>query len=180
MLNALPAGAKTVVETTDLKVHFPILAGVLKRQVGAVKAVDGVTLSIREGETLGVVGESGSGKSTLGMALLRLQSSDGGIARVLTPQKLFLVWLTFPVIKLLHELGHGFAARRFRAEVRAQRVVLRALSVRRSLASLRCLQARNALEFSDRLPAGIGSPLWFCPCGRPQPLQAVCPLAAPR
>jgi microcin C transport system ATP-binding protein len=78
--NALPAGAKTVVETTDLKVHFPILAGVLKRQVGAVKAVDGVTLSIREGETLGVVGESGSGKSTLGMALLRLVASEGPIA----------------------------------------------------------------------------------------------------
>ena len=78
--NALPAGAKTVVETTDLKVHFPILAGVLKRQVGAVKAVDGVTLSIREGETLGVVGESGSGKSTLGMTLLRLVASEGPIA----------------------------------------------------------------------------------------------------
>ena len=78
--NALPVGAKTVVETTDLKVHFPILAGVLKRQVGAVKAVDGVTLSIREGETLGVVGESGSGKSTLGMALLRLVASEGPIA----------------------------------------------------------------------------------------------------
>ena len=77
--NPLPANAKTVVETTDLKVHFPILAGVLKRQVGAVKAVDGVTLSIREGETLGVVGESGSGKSTLGMALLRLVSSTGPI-----------------------------------------------------------------------------------------------------
>ena len=77
--NPLPANAKTVVETTDLKVHFPILAGVLKRQVGAVKAVDGVTLSIREGETLGVVGESGSGKSTLGMALLRLVSSNGPI-----------------------------------------------------------------------------------------------------
>lgn len=75
----LPADARTVVETTDLKVHFPILAGVLKRQVGAVKAVDGVTLSIREGETLGVVGESGSGKSTLGMALLRLVSSKGPI-----------------------------------------------------------------------------------------------------
>ena len=77
--NPLPANAKTVVETTDLRVHFPILAGVLKRQVGAVKAVDGVTLSIREGETLGVVGESGSGKSTLGMALLRLVSSNGPI-----------------------------------------------------------------------------------------------------
>ena len=76
----VPANAQPVIETSDLKVHFPILAGVLKRQVGSVKAVDGVTLSIREGETLGVVGESGSGKSTLGLALLRLLSSKGPIA----------------------------------------------------------------------------------------------------
>ena len=76
----VPEGARPVIEASDLKVHFPILAGVLKTQVGSVKAVDGVTLSIREGETLGVVGESGSGKSTLGLALLRLLSSQGPIA----------------------------------------------------------------------------------------------------
>ena len=75
----VPEQARPVIETTDLRVHFPILAGVLKTQVGSIKAVDGVTLSIREGETLGIVGESGSGKSTLGMALLRLLSAQGPI-----------------------------------------------------------------------------------------------------
>jgi microcin C transport system ATP-binding protein len=68
-----------IVETQDLKVWFPIKRGVLRRTVGQIKAVDGVSLSIRKGETLGVVGESGSGKTTLGLALLRLISSDGPI-----------------------------------------------------------------------------------------------------
>jgi microcin C transport system ATP-binding protein len=68
-----------VVETKDLRVWFPIRRGVLRRTVGQIKAVDGVTVSIRKGETLGVVGESGSGKTTLGLALLRLISSDGPI-----------------------------------------------------------------------------------------------------
>ena len=76
----VPEQAQPVIETTDLRVHFPILAGVLKTQVGSIKAVDGVSLSIREGETLGIVGESGSGKSTLGMALLRLLSAQGPIS----------------------------------------------------------------------------------------------------
>ncbi|MFG1464872.1 ABC transporter ATP-binding protein [Xanthobacter sp. DSM 24535] len=72
--------AKVVVSTQDLKVHFPIKRGILRRTIGYVKAVDGVTLDIHEGETLGVVGESGSGKTTLGLALLRLISSSGPIA----------------------------------------------------------------------------------------------------
>ncbi|TVQ41351.1 MAG: ABC transporter ATP-binding protein [Geminicoccaceae bacterium] len=71
--------APVVVETTDLKVHFPIQRGLLKRTVGYVKAVDGVSLTVRERETLGIVGESGSGKTTLGMALLRLIRSDGPV-----------------------------------------------------------------------------------------------------
>jgi microcin C transport system ATP-binding protein len=63
----------------DIKVHFPIRKGFLKRTVDYVRAVDGISLSVREGHTLGIVGESGSGKTTLGLALLRLISSQGGI-----------------------------------------------------------------------------------------------------
>jgi len=68
-----------VISTDDLKVWFPIKRGLLRSTVGHIKAVDGVSLSVRKGETLGVVGESGSGKTTLGLALLRLISSDGPI-----------------------------------------------------------------------------------------------------
>ncbi len=71
--------APLVMEGDDVKVYFPIKAGVLKRTVDHVRAVDGITLRVREGHTLGVVGESGSGKTTLGLALLRLISSSGEI-----------------------------------------------------------------------------------------------------
>src|SRR5690606_20817748 len=72
--------APVVLEANDLKVWFPIRRGFLRRTVGHVKAVDGVDVALREGQTLGVVGESGSGKTTLGLALLRMISSDGRIA----------------------------------------------------------------------------------------------------
>jgi microcin C transport system ATP-binding protein len=75
----LQPDAPMVVETKDLKVWFPIKRGVLRKVVGHIKAVDGVSIEIRKGETLGVVGESGSGKTTLGLAILRLISSDGPI-----------------------------------------------------------------------------------------------------
>ena len=74
------AAAQTIVSCEELRVHYPIQVGLLRRKVGEVKAVDGITLGVREGETLGVVGESGSGKSTLGFALLRLVKSAGPIA----------------------------------------------------------------------------------------------------
>jgi len=76
---ATDPAAPTMVEATDLRVWFPIKRGLFRSVVGHIKAVDGVSLSIRQGETLGVVGESGSGKSTLGYALLRLISSQGRI-----------------------------------------------------------------------------------------------------
>ena len=74
--------APVVVETDDLKVWFPIKRGLMQRTVDYVKAVDGLSMKLRAGETLGVVGESGSGKTTLGLAILRLLSSKGPIAYV--------------------------------------------------------------------------------------------------
>ncbi len=71
--------APVLCEARDLRVHFPIRRGVLRRTIGHVRAVDGISLSVREGETVGLVGESGSGKSTTGYALLRLQQAEGGI-----------------------------------------------------------------------------------------------------
>jgi microcin C transport system ATP-binding protein len=74
-------GASPVIMTAeDVRVWFPIKAGVLRRTVDHVKAVDGISLTVREGQTVGVVGESGSGKTTLGLALLRLVPSGGRIA----------------------------------------------------------------------------------------------------
>ena len=69
-----------VMEEDDLKVWFPIKRGFLRKTVGHVKAVDGINVRVREGQTLGIVGESGSGKTTLGLALLRMISSTGRIA----------------------------------------------------------------------------------------------------
>jgi microcin C transport system ATP-binding protein len=88
LLSAEPKGrppepapsAPVVLETQDLKVWFPIKRGMLRRTVDHIKAVDGLSLKLRSGETIGVVGESGSGKTTLGLALLRLVSSKGPIA----------------------------------------------------------------------------------------------------
>ena len=71
--------APVVMQGDDIRVWFPIKRGLLRRTVGHVKAVDGVDVAIRRGQTLGIVGESGSGKTTLGLALMRLISSEGKI-----------------------------------------------------------------------------------------------------
>jgi len=81
----VPLGASTVIEASDVKVHFPIKKGFLRRTKDFIRAVDGISLSVRQGETLGIVGESGSGKTTLGLALLRLQASNGTISFCGTP-----------------------------------------------------------------------------------------------
>ncbi|HSO47482.1 MAG TPA: ABC transporter ATP-binding protein [Rhizobiaceae bacterium] len=72
--------APVVMEGKDVKVWFPIKRGLMRKTVGHVKAVDGISLALREGQTLGIVGESGSGKTTLGLALARLISSQGNIS----------------------------------------------------------------------------------------------------
>ncbi len=90
LLNAEPRGeppeentdAPVVIETDHLRVWFPIKQGLFRKTVGHIKAVNGISLKLREKQTLGIVGESGSGKTTLGLALLRLISSEGPISFV--------------------------------------------------------------------------------------------------
>jgi len=86
LIQAQPSGtappaaeAAALVHTEDLRVWYPIRAGLLRRTIDHVKAVDGLTFTVRAGQTVGVVGESGSGKTTLGLALLRLIASRGAI-----------------------------------------------------------------------------------------------------
>ena len=71
--------APLVLQAKDLKVWFPIKRGIFRKTVGHVKAVDGVSIEVREGHTVGIVGESGSGKTTLAMSLLRLERCEGPI-----------------------------------------------------------------------------------------------------
>jgi len=79
MPRAPRADAPVVMEAGDVRVWFPVRRGLLRRVVDHVKAVDGVSLTVREGQTVGVVGESGSGKTTLGLALLRLLAGRGRV-----------------------------------------------------------------------------------------------------
>jgi microcin C transport system ATP-binding protein len=76
---APPANAPVLGEVRDLKVWYPVKTGLLRRVTDNIKAVDGISFTVREGHTLGVVGESGSGKTTLGLAFLRLIESEGSI-----------------------------------------------------------------------------------------------------
>jgi len=76
-MKALEKGV-ALLDIEDLKVHYPLLKGVLRRQIGAVKAVDGVSFSIKAGETVGLVGESGCGKTTVALAILGLIEKNSG------------------------------------------------------------------------------------------------------
>src|SRR5690348_6614308 len=69
---------QVLLSVRDLRTYFPILGGVLRRRVGEVKAVDGVSFDIKKGETFGLVGESGCGKTTTGRTILRLQKATSG------------------------------------------------------------------------------------------------------
>jgi oligopeptide/dipeptide ABC transporter ATP-binding protein len=73
---------RALLEVTDLKKHYPVRSGVLRRKVGTVHAVDGVSFTLGVGETLGLVGESGCGKSTVARAILRLVEPTGGSIRL--------------------------------------------------------------------------------------------------
>ena len=79
---ALDAPKRPLVSVDALKMHFPVYGGLLRRKIGDVKAVDGVSFDIFEGETLGLVGESGCGKSTVGRALLRLYELTDGTVKI--------------------------------------------------------------------------------------------------
>src|SRR5256712_3315520 len=121
MERAPRADAPVVMEAQDVRVWFPIRRGLLRRTMGHVKAVDGVSLAVREGQTVGVVGESGSGKTTLGLALLRLQSCQGQI-------------------RFADRELHGVPARALRPLRRAMQIVFQdpfgALSPRMSVAQI--------------------------------------------
>ena len=82
----VPGRTTPCCQVRGLEKHFPITKGLLKRKVGAVQAVDGMSFDVHKGETLGLVGESGCGKTTTGRLLTRLLEPTGGTHRVRGPR----------------------------------------------------------------------------------------------
>lgn len=78
MMSSNGNGNDKIVKVNDLKMYFPVTRGLLRRKIADVKAVDGISFSIKRGETLGLVGESGSGKTTVGRCIMRLYTPTGG------------------------------------------------------------------------------------------------------
>jgi len=97
-MKALEKG-EALLEIKDLKVHYPLLHGILRKQIGAVKAVDGVTFKIKAGETVGLVGESGCGKTTIAMAILGLIDKSEG--QILLKNKLLPSDYSYKVRKII-------------------------------------------------------------------------------
>ena len=94
-----------LVQIRGLHKHYPIRRGLMQRTTGVVRALDGVDLTIREGECLAVVGESGSGKSTLGRCVLALVEASGGDVRI-AGEDLFSLRVCVPVELLLYHMAH--------------------------------------------------------------------------
>ena len=104
--------ANIILEVVDLKMYFPIYRGILQRHVGNVKAVDGVSLFLREREVLGLVGESGCGKTTVGRTILRLYDPTSGEIRFRSKTGLPLAtYFSGPKIKWLLDEVPGLKAR---------------------------------------------------------------------
>src|SRR5215475_6368028 len=76
--NAAPPSSPNLLEVSSLKMYFPIVRGIFGRQISYTKAVDDVSFTIRQGETLGLVGESGCGKTTVGRCIVRAYAPTGG------------------------------------------------------------------------------------------------------